>query len=282
MRSIEDRSFISSMVHILSGISRSICLAEGSTKGFSKAEILEVVDYDEPKPSLRIEYDAKAFDWGYIDSFMMREEEEELQQQELPCRVQYLVLKGCKYPVKLEQVLQSLRFLRGLSITDSPQIFSFQEASLPSQLRFIFIYKCDSLQSLPRAWMHSSNTSLKNLSIGHCDSLKCIARVQLPPNLKRLEIKHCSNLLSVLDEEEVSGSCNNTSCLEHLRIKYCPSLTSLWSKSNELPKALRYLRIENCSKLESIAEGFHDNTKLEELYIVDCVAKTRRTPVKLS
>ncbi|KAK1552339.1 hypothetical protein Q3G72_014984 [Acer saccharum] len=118
------------MVHIFSGISRSICLAEGSTKGFSKAEILEVVDYDEPKPSLRIEYDAKAFDWGYIDSFMMREEEEELQQQELPCRVQYLVLKGCKYPVKLEQVLQSLRFLRDDGLPQSLKQLQIRDCSL--------------------------------------------------------------------------------------------------------------------------------------------------------
>ncbi|KAK2636999.1 hypothetical protein Ddye_031791 [Dipteronia dyeriana] len=120
------------------------------------------------------------------------------------------------------------------------------------------------------AWMHSSNTSLEELSIRNCDSLTCIARVQLPPNLKQLVIGYCSNLPSLLDEEKVSGSCNNASCLEHLIIYSCPSLTSLWSKSNELPKALRYLSVRKCSRLESIAEGFHAYMKLEELYLKDC------------
>ncbi|TXG55863.1 hypothetical protein EZV62_017176 [Acer yangbiense] len=278
------------MVYNLSDISSSIYLAEGFMKGERK---LQMVEYRKSKPFFMIE-DSEALIYEHFDSFIIKEEEEELQQQEFPCRVQYLGLEDCECTVKLQEVLQSLSFLRGLSITESHKITSFQEASFPSQLRFIVIRNCDALQSLPMAWMYSSNTSLKILSIGYCDSLTCIARVQLPPNLKRLEIEHCPNLLTVLDEEEFSGSCNNTSCLEHLKIEDCPSLTSLWSKSGELPytlrkitlsrcsnlatlassgnlpKSLRNLSITECSKLKLIAKNFHDNTKLEKLYIEDC------------
>ncbi|KAL5760402.1 hypothetical protein ACOSQ2_019240 [Xanthoceras sorbifolium] len=294
LSSVKDKSLLSSMVHLLYGTSSLIFLAEGFTKGFSKAEKLELVKYYERGHSLAMEYNKKSVESGYFDYFAIKMEEEELQQEELPFRVQYLCLEDFKFPVKLEEALQSLSFLRGLSIRNSQEIISFREAALPSQLRFITIHECNALQSLPMAWMHISNTSLKYLSIGYCDSLTCIARVQLPPNLKWLEIMHCSNLLTVLDEEEVSSSCRNTSYLEYLKIESCPSLTSLWSKSNELPdtlqkiklsrcsnlailastgnlpKALRYLSIEECSKLEPIAKSFHDNTKLEKLYIDDC------------
>ncbi|KAK1552059.1 hypothetical protein Q3G72_009734 [Acer saccharum] len=192
------------MDHFLPGISSGMYLAEGFSKGLSKVEKLQMVEYDDPTPYFIIEYNLEALKYCNFDSFMIKDEEEELQQQDLHCRVQYLILKNCEFPVKLEEALQSLSFLRGLSITGSNKIISLMEASLPSQLRFIVIHNCDALQSLPTSWMHRSNTSLKNLSIGYCHSLKCIARVQLPPNLKRLEIKHCSNLLTVLDEEEVS------------------------------------------------------------------------------
>ncbi|TXG56024.1 hypothetical protein EZV62_017337 [Acer yangbiense] len=43
--------------------------------------------------------------------------------------------------------------------------------------------------------------------------------------------------------------------LEKLKIEDCPSLTSLWSSSGNLPKALRYLSVTQCSKLELIAKG---------------------------
>ncbi|KAI9169342.1 hypothetical protein LWI28_010899 [Acer negundo] len=265
------------MVHLLSGISSRMFLAEGFAQGFSKVEKLDIVAYDEPTSFLKsgnyslLEFKTSMKLYFKIGFRLSSSDEEMLQQQELPGRCQYLILEDCQDPVKLEQALQSLSFLRGISIKCSKEIKFFPETGLPSQLRFIDIDKCDALQSLPMAWMHSSNTNLEELSVRFCDSLTCIDRVQLPTNLKQLVIGYCSNLLSVLDEEEVSGSCNNTSCLEHLIIYSCPSLTSLWSKSNELPNSLRYLSIRKCSKLESIAECFHDNTKLEELYIVDCM-----------
>ncbi|TXG55864.1 hypothetical protein EZV62_017177 [Acer yangbiense] len=277
LSSIKDCSSLSSSVHLISGISSSMFLAEGFVEGFSKVEKLDIVAYDEPTSFLKSgihslqEFTIEMLFSNKIGPNLFGSIEERLQRKELPGRCQYLILEGCRFPVKLEQALQSLCFLRGLTIRESKEIKFFPEACLPSQLRFIDIDQCDAVQSLPMAWMHSSNTSLEELSITNCYSLRSIARVQLPSNLKRLEIKYCSNLLTLLDEEEVSGSCcRSTSCLEKLITEDCPSLTSLWSSSGNLPKALRYLSITKCSKLESIAKGFHDNTKLEKLYIVDC------------
>lgn len=54
----------------------------------------------------------------------------------------------------------------------------------------------------------------------------------------------------------------NTSLLEDLVISHCPNLVSLKSSGN-LPKFLKFLSINECSKLESIAEGLPDNTSFE-------------------
>ncbi|KAJ0094679.1 hypothetical protein Patl1_17115 [Pistacia atlantica] len=194
-------------------------------------------------------------------------EEGEQQQHGFPCRLQSLELRDCESLVQLPQVLNNLSSLREISIKECSKLVSFPEASLPSQLRFISIFKCNALKSLPEAWMHSSNTSLESLSIGFCDSLTCIATVHLPPNLKRLVTHGCNNLQTLIDEEEVSVM--DTSFLEYLEIKHCPSLTSVWSKS-ELPATLQQMEIFHCSNLESLAERVHNNTSLESITICDC------------
>ncbi|KAK4841184.1 hypothetical protein QYF36_000292 [Acer negundo] len=135
-----------SLVHFLPGISSRMLLVEGFAKGSSKVLKLQMVEYSRGTLSLDIASVSKALDFFNFnfDYFMMREEEEELQKQELPCRVQYMALEDCKCPVKLEEALQNLSSLRGLSISVSPGIISFPEAFLPSQLSFMVIRKCDS------------------------------------------------------------------------------------------------------------------------------------------
>ncbi|KAK1552319.1 hypothetical protein Q3G72_014509 [Acer saccharum] len=177
-------------------------------------------------------------------SFMTKEREE--LEQELACRLQYLALRDCECLMKLPQLLHSLSFLRGLSLEHCPQLISIPEAALPSELRFIAIKNCDGLESLPKSWMQSSNTSLERLSIEGCDSLTYIAKVQLPPNLKMLKIENCHSLQTLVEKEEVSitheENENGGSC---------------W---NNVP--LEYLYINGCSKLDSIAEIFHDFKKV--------------------
>ncbi|KAK1552411.1 hypothetical protein Q3G72_016417 [Acer saccharum] len=145
------------MVHLLSGISSRMFLAEGFAQGFSKVEKLDIVAYDGPTSFLKsgnyslLEFKTSMKLYFKIGPRLSSLGEEMLQQQELPGRCQYLILEDCQDPVKLEQALQSLSFLRGISITCSKEIKFFPETGLPSQLRFIDIDKCDALHCLEKS-----------------------------------------------------------------------------------------------------------------------------------
>uniref|UniRef100_A0A2N9G3W5 Disease resistance RPP13-like protein 1 n=1 Tax=Fagus sylvatica TaxID=28930 RepID=A0A2N9G3W5_FAGSY len=195
--------------------------------------------------------------------------------------------------------------LRELSIEGCPTLFSFPASGFPSMLKVIRIKSCGGLKSLlPEGTLHSSNNAcLEQLCIVRCDSMNSIARGQLPPTLKRLEISHCLNLKCLLDEREGSSSSvmhdediNNNSrntLLHYLDIKSCPSLTFLTSSgklpatlthllvrdcaklmclssTGELPAALQHLEIHSNSKIQSIAERVYQNTSLECIKIWNC------------
>lgn len=200
---------------------------------------------------------------------LVAEEKPDQQHLSLQCRLEYLEIVHCQGLVKLPQALFSL-----------------------SSLREVKIWNCSSLVSLPKAWMHNSNPSLERLNIVRCHSLTSI---QLPSSLKQLEIKHCDNLRTLIEEEDIHHRSikRYTSLLEHLVIRWCPSLTSLFSTkelpatlehldvqycsnlvflswSGNLPQALKYLYVSGCSKLESIAERLDKNTSLEIIRVCYC------------
>ncbi|XP_052297980.1 putative disease resistance RPP13-like protein 1 isoform X2 [Citrus sinensis] len=219
---------------------------------------------------------------------LVAEEEKDQQQQlcELSCRLEYLRLSECEGLVKLPQSSLSLCSLREIEIYNCSSLVSFPEVALPSKLKKIEISECDALKSLPEAWMCDTNSSLEILYIESCHSLRYIAGVQLPPSLKTLFIDECGNIRTLTVEEGIHSSSSNSrrynsSLLEHLGIRYCPSLTCIFSK-NELPATLESLEVGNlppslkslcvygCSKLESIAERLDDNTSLEIIRIDFC------------
>ena len=168
--------------------------------------------------------------------------------------------------------------------------------SLTSTLKTLNINGCGALKSLPI----SNCTFLEYATIKKCSSLMFISKRQLPPTLKRLEIKNCENLQFLIDEGEASSllmeeeSINsNASLLEHLVIGDCPSLKcvllkgdlfvklkflEIWScseltslsSSKQLPIALKGLEVRNCPKLESLADNLHSNASLECLTISNC------------
>nr|POE74252.1 putative disease resistance protein [Quercus suber] len=206
---------------------------------------------------------------------------------------------------KIPEGLHRLKFLRELSIEDCPTLVSFPASGFPSMLKVIQIKSCSGLKSLlPEGTLHSrENACLVRLCVVRCDSMKSIARGQLPTTLKRLEISHCMNLQCALDEGEGSSSSsvmhdediNNRSKthLQYLDIKSCPSLTTLTSSgklpatlthlllrecpklmclssTGKLPAALQYLEIQSIPKLQKIAERLHQNTFLECIKIWNC------------
>ncbi|TXG53581.1 hypothetical protein EZV62_018837 [Acer yangbiense] len=227
------------------------------------------------------------------------EKEESLQQQGLPYRCQYLILKDSVSLEKLPQALHSLSFLRQICIENCQNVVSFAEVDLPSRLKRIDIGSCDALESLPKSWMDS--TSLEQLYIERCKSLAYIARNQLPPNLKVLVISSCDNLQTLMKVPAI-GVCPSTTSsmtkselpetLEYVHIYYCSKLASL-SSSGNLPKALKSvdisgcpgivffleglpstnlqkLRLRNCEKLEAFPNNMHQLNHLQEIDIWDC------------
>ncbi|KAL9448631.1 hypothetical protein AB3S75_016004 [Citrus x aurantiifolia] len=222
-----------------------------------------------------------------LQSLVAEEEEDQRQKlSEFSCRLEYLRLYICEGLVKLPQSLLSLSSLREIFIGGCNSLVSFPEVALPSKLKKIEISECDALKSLPKAWMCDTNSSLEILYIESCHSLRYIAGVQLPPSLKTLFIDECGNIRTLTVEEGIHSSSSssrryNSSLLEHLGIRYCPSLTCIFSK-NELPATLESLEVGNlppslkslcvygCSKLESIAERLDDNTSLKIIRIDFC------------
>ncbi|XP_024040219.1 putative disease resistance RPP13-like protein 1 [Citrus clementina] len=218
---------------------------------------------------------------------LVAEEEKDQQQQlcELSCRLEYLRLSYCEGLVKLPQSSFSLSSLRDIEIYNCSSLVSFPEVGLPSKLKIIQIRECDALKSLPEAWICDTNSSLEILRISYCYSLTYIARVQLAPSLKMLDIQNCDNIRTLTVEEGIQCSSSSgrytSSLLEDLNIRYCPSLTCIFSKNElpatleslevgNLPLSLKSLRVCGCSKLESIAERLDNNTSLEDIYIAYC------------
>ncbi|KAK0589916.1 hypothetical protein LWI29_020200 [Acer saccharum] len=206
---------------------------------------------------------------------LLKEKEEEPQLRGLPCICQYLVLDSVCL-TKLPQVLLNLDFLRRISIANCSDLVSFPEATLPSQLRAIYIESCKALECLPNSWMDC--TSLERLSVSSCESLMYLTRRQLFPNLKQLVIERCKDLKTLMQEEDNSlgSSISATSSfskrelpatLEHIEIVSCNNLAYLSSGGNNLPMALKYLCLRSCSKLESVAESLWQlNPYLEEVF----------------
>ncbi|KDO37367.1 hypothetical protein CISIN_1g006296mg [Citrus sinensis] len=218
---------------------------------------------------------------------LVAEEEKDQQQQlcELSCELEYLRLRYCEGLVKLPQSSLSLSSLKEIEIYGCSSLVSFPEVALPSKLKTIKIREYDALKSLPEAWTCDTNSSLETLYIEHCRTLTYLAGVQLPRSLKRLDILSCDNIRTLTVEEGIqssSGSRRHTSyLLEKLEIWNCRSLTCIFSKNElpatleslevgNLPPSLKSLRVERCSKLESIAERLDNNTSLETINIWRC------------
>ncbi|KAK4834820.1 hypothetical protein QYF36_001024 [Acer negundo] len=123
-------------------------------QGLSKVERIEIVGYKYPTSFWQIGVNSlehirsqrpSDLHFHLLLSFM--EEERKELEQGLACRLQYLALRNCECLMKLQQLLNSLSFLRGISIEDCPELVSIPETALPSELRFIVIKKCDALES---------------------------------------------------------------------------------------------------------------------------------------
>uniref|UniRef100_A0A2N9GBS4 NB-ARC domain-containing protein n=1 Tax=Fagus sylvatica TaxID=28930 RepID=A0A2N9GBS4_FAGSY len=168
-------------------------------------------------------------------------------------KVENLTIDDCK---ELTSMLQDkLMFLVKLDIRSCPSLITI---GLMSTIRILKIKGCTALQSLPM----SNCTCLEDATITECNSLTFISRGQLPSTLKRLVIRNCVKLQSVVDVAEAPSSSSllineenlNTSLLEQLEIGHCPSLKFLSSRG-DLPVTLKILKIWECSELTSLSSS---------------------------
>ncbi|GAY32627.1 hypothetical protein CUMW_274030 [Citrus unshiu] len=174
---------------------------------------------------------------------------------------EYLWLSETRLP-------QDIRSLNRLQISRCPQLISLvtveehdqQQPELPCRLQFLELSCCEGLTRLPQALLTLS--SLTEMRIHGCASLVSFPQAALPSQLRSVVIEECDALES-LPEAWMHNELPAT--LEHLEVICCSNLAFL-SRNGNLPQALMYLRVEDCSKLESLPERL-DNTSLEEIDI---------------
>ncbi|TXG68025.1 hypothetical protein EZV62_009300 [Acer yangbiense] len=205
-------------------------------------------------------------------------------------KVECLKLKitGCEQLINLRQLnetflerqpqgLQSFISITELRIENCSNLISFPDVCFLINLSTLEIINCDALTSLSKG-MNDKNACLGSLKMEDCNSLTFIVRGKLPSSLKKLHIENCEKLeylwgdneescTSVVDEENPNNT--NTSLLEYLNVKKCPSLKCL-SYSGHLPQTLRTLSLDFLPDLESIAESYHNNKSLEEISVRHC------------
>uniref|UniRef100_A0A2N9HCX2 Uncharacterized protein n=1 Tax=Fagus sylvatica TaxID=28930 RepID=A0A2N9HCX2_FAGSY len=184
-------------------------------------------------------------------------------------KVENLTIDDCKELTSMWQ--DKLMYLVVLDIRSCPSLITL---NLMSTIRTLTIKGCSALQSLPI----SNCTCLEYATIEECNSLTFISGGQLPSTLKRLEIRSCEKLQSVVDEGEAPSSSSsllmneenlNTSVLEKLKINDCSSLKCLSSRG-DLPATLKILEIAICSELTSLSSSGQLPTALKHLFLYKC------------
>ncbi|KAM7478167.1 hypothetical protein LguiA_026380 [Lonicera macranthoides] len=177
----------------------------------------------------------------------------------------YLTSKMTCFPKK--EHAEGLRSLQYLSIQSSDHLESLLGGMKNfTALRYLSIYKCPSLTSLP-AESIKYLTSLEILSICQCDKLDLLAEdttMELPRGLFSLELEDIPKL-----KELPRGFGNAAATIKYITIRVCPSFEILpeWLQNCA---SLTKLQLVNCVLLKSVPLGMHQLTALRELHIKNC------------
>ncbi|CAK7325053.1 unnamed protein product [Dovyalis caffra] len=138
--------------------------------------------------------------------------------------------------------------LATLLILNCPELESFPEGGLPSQLQDLTILDCNKLIANHMQWDLQSLHSLSLLAIaGYKDAVSFPEETLLPSTLTTLKIRNFENLKSL----EYKGFHHLTS-LRKFYIWDCPNLQSMPEEG--LPSSLTYLAIGGCPLLEKKCE----------------------------
>ncbi|XP_060670486.1 putative disease resistance protein At3g14460 [Ziziphus jujuba] len=189
-----------------------------------------------------------------------------------------VAVPGCNWMTSLQQYeLRQLASRRCLKINDSClqylelDVEETEQVQLriTTKLERLLLSQCNNLLKVPEG-LHL--TLLKELSIVLCHSLTSISESSLPSSLRVLYIRDCSNLKSVLVQEEYTSTNSNcTLCLESLTIQRCFSLESLTSA--KLPDTLKQLEVWDCPSLICLSSS----KELPEALVLDISTCNRLT-----
>ncbi|XP_070674036.1 putative disease resistance RPP13-like protein 1 [Malus domestica] len=171
---------------------------------------------------------------------------------------------GCKKLRSLpEQMHTLLPSLRNLWIVDCPELESFPEGGLPSELSSLYIRSCKKLIANRMQWGLGRLTSLVDLALSfeECEEVGAFPEEGLlPPPLTTLSIIDMSNL-KTMD----GRGLRQLICLERLTIWRCPELQCLPVEG--LPASLSHLSIRSCPllKLRCQRQTGEDWTKIAHI-----------------
>ncbi|XP_028100004.1 putative disease resistance protein At3g14460 isoform X1 [Camellia sinensis] len=178
--------------------------------------------------------------------------------------------------------LQNLTSLESLLFGGFSNLISFPRGGLPGRnLTHFRILQCEKLKSLPEG-MHTLFPSLQSLELDGCPEIESFPEGGLPSSLHSLEIQNCSKLtagrrewdlqrLPSLRHFRLAGDYWGQSFPENrvesfpeegllpstlmsLDIEHLPNLKSLNNRGLQLLGSLKYMKILNCPKLQSLVE----------------------------
>ncbi|KAG8363638.1 hypothetical protein BUALT_Bualt19G0043300 [Buddleja alternifolia] len=206
------------------------------------------------------------------------------EEQQIPCNLESLKLFQCANLTSLPNELRNLGSLRELIIKNCPNIISFPEQSIPPMLKRLEILGCNAMHSLP-----TDISSLENLEIKECSSLRKWSAGNFPDSLIKLSIEKCNDLDPVsetmfppnrrisLEDLSIWDWLNCNTLLPH--VHNFPRLTELYLSHCDglerfpdegLPLNLRILCIIHCSNLRSLPLHIRNMLSLVSLEIRGC------------
>lgn len=182
------------------------------------------------------------------------------------CRLHFLQtlkLLGCVQISTFPRKFSNLVSLRNL-IINSPKMRTWEKqlGSLTS-LKSLSIFHCDNLVSLSEGIQHLS--ALRTLRIHNCAKLTSLPmRMENCTALEYLEIVNCTKINSF--EECLLGLPN----LRSLTIKGLPKLVFLPDRPECYKNTLQYLYISDCISLMRFPECLGNLSSLLRMYIIGC------------
>lgn len=179
--------------------------------------------------------------------------------------MQTINLINCEQLEELPRDFWNLINLQTLYLTSKLKLFPNKGLQHSSMLQHLLLYKCESLTTLTEGLQHLS--ALRVLRIYECPKLASLPiSIKCLQALEKLWIWDCKEL-NLSEGEGMEGLTN----LRSLLLTGLPKLARLPEGLKHTGASnLQYLRIANCTLLETLPDWLMNISSLRKLYIEDC------------